>query len=150
MMPALARFYDESMADRLEMNRAIIDEFRANHGQVAQFAGVPLLLLTTIGARTGQARTSPTMYVRDGDRYVVFGTNGGRDVDPAWCRNLASSSGATIEVGEDRLAVLATFVDGAERERLWKQAIETNPMFADFRAKTSREILVVILELNRS
>jgi deazaflavin-dependent oxidoreductase (nitroreductase family) len=134
------------VADRVEVNRAIIAEFRANGGEVSQFAGVPLLLLTTTGARSGEPRTSPMMYALDGDRHVVYGTNGGRDIDPAWVHNLRADPRAVIEVGVDRLEVAATFTEGDEHARLWDRAVEQNPTFADFTARTDRPIPVIVLD----
>jgi hypothetical protein len=66
------------------LNRKIIEEFRANGGEVGQFAGTPLLLLGSTGAKTGEVRTSPLAYLRDGDRLVVFAANGGRPTHPGW------------------------------------------------------------------
>lgn len=131
--------------DRVEVNRGIIDEFRANHGVVASFGGVPLLLLTTTGARSGEPRTSPMMCVRDGDDLVVFGTNGGRDVDPSWVHNLRADPHGTAEVGDQRFAVVASFAVGEERDRLWRAGIDQNPMFADFATRTERAIPIVVL-----
>ena len=86
--------------ERIDRNRGIIDEFRANGGRVAGFEATPLLLLHTTGARSGTPRVSPVCYLADGDRHVVFAANGGRDRHPAWYRNLTADPDATIEVGD--------------------------------------------------
>ena len=134
------------MADRVEVNLGIIAEFRANGGVVGgQFDGVPLLLLSTTGARSGRTRTSPVMYARDEGRYVVFGANGGRDVDPAWCANIAAQPDVTIEVGTTTFAATARLAGGAERDRLWTAATSAHQLLTDLQGRTSRQVPVVVL-----
>jgi deazaflavin-dependent oxidoreductase (nitroreductase family) len=132
------------MTDRLEWNRQIIEEFRANEGRVAQF-GQPLLLLTHTGARTGQEYTSPVAYLADGDRFVVFAANGGRPQNPGWYHNLVAHPEVTVEVGTERFAATATLLDGDERERVWARHITDAPDFAGFQARAGRPIPVIAL-----
>jgi deazaflavin-dependent oxidoreductase (nitroreductase family) len=135
------------MADRDDWNTRIIDEFRANGGKVGgQFAGAPLLLLHTTGARTGQARVNPMMYLADGDDHVVFASKAGAPTNPDWYHNLVANPRASIEVGEQTLNVMARVAEGETRERLWSTQKERYPGFADYEAKTTRQIPVVILE----
>jgi deazaflavin-dependent oxidoreductase (nitroreductase family) len=133
------------MSDRVERNRHIIEEFRANGGEVAAFAGSRLLLLTHTGARTGRTYTSPMAYLPDRDRLVVFATNGGRSNNPAWYHNLVAHPRAMVEVGRESFPVLATLLDGDERERVWAAQVAVAPYFADFQANTARTIPVVAL-----
>jgi deazaflavin-dependent oxidoreductase (nitroreductase family) len=135
------------MNERQRLNQGIIDEFRANAGTVGgQFASIPLLLLTTTGAKSGEPRTTPLAYVADGTNYVISAGNGGRDMHPGWFHNLLANPLAEVEVGTDRFMAHARVAEGAERERLFGRMIATAPMFAGFRQRTAREIPMVVLE----
>jgi deazaflavin-dependent oxidoreductase (nitroreductase family) len=135
------------MADVNDFNRAIIEEFRANEGRVGgPFEGAPVLLLTTTGAKSGQARTTPVMYLPDGERMVVFASKGGAPSNPAWYHNLVANPAAKVEVGSDAVDVNAVVTSGEERERLFRRQAERYPQFADYAQKTTREIPVVALE----
>jgi len=135
------------MAEANDWNTRIIEEFRANGGKVGgQFAGAPLLLLHTTGAKTGQARVNPMMYLADGDDHVVFASKAGAPTNPDWYHNLVANPRASIEVGDQTLNVVARVADGETRERLWSRQKELYPGFADYEAKTTRQIPVVILE----
>ncbi len=130
-----------------EYNRRVIEEFRANGGAVGgPYEGAPLLLLTTTGARTGRAHTAPLMYLADGDRLVVFGSKGGAPTNPDWYYNLRANPLATAEVGTESLPVRATIAAGEERERLFAAQAAVRPQFAEYAARTTREIPVVVLE----
>ncbi|WP_218028304.1 nitroreductase family deazaflavin-dependent oxidoreductase [Nocardia yamanashiensis] len=136
------------MADtaRQELHRGVIEEFRANGGKVGgQFASMNLLLLTTTGARTGKSRTWPLAYLRDGERLVVFGANGGRPNRPGWYHNLVADPAASVEVGDENWAVTAEVANGTERERLWAGVVRMAPFVADFQAKVPWEIPIVVL-----
>ncbi len=94
------------MTDRDNWNQKIIDEFRATGGEVGgQFAGAPLLLLTTTGAKTGRKHTTPMMYLADGDRLAVFVSKAGASTNPDWCRNLLADPRATVDVGSETFEV---------------------------------------------
>ncbi|RJL30997.1 nitroreductase/quinone reductase family protein [Bailinhaonella thermotolerans] len=127
-------------------NRAVIEEFRANAGHVSRFPGSKLLLLTTTGARTGLPRTTPLMYLPDGDRLVVFASNGGSPTAPAWFRNILANPEVTVEVGDDRYTARATVIDEREYDELWARQIAVEPDFAQFRPRTTRVIPLVALE----
>jgi deazaflavin-dependent oxidoreductase (nitroreductase family) len=130
-----------------DWNAAIIEEFRANGGKVGgQFAGSPMLLLHTTGARTGQERVKPLVYQRDGDRLVVFASKGGAPTSPDWYHNLVVNPGVGVEVGTETVPMRARVAEGDERERLWTRQKELMPGFADYEAKTARQIPVVVLE----
>lgn len=129
-----------------DFNATIIDEFRAKGGQVGgRFEGAPLLILHSRGARSGEPRVHPMMYLQDGDRYVVFASKAGADTNPAWYHNLVAHPDATIELGSDELAVHATELTGAERDAVYAEQARRFPVFADYATKTSRVIPVMAL-----
>jgi deazaflavin-dependent oxidoreductase (nitroreductase family) len=130
-----------------DFNRAIIEEFRANDGKVGgPFEGAPVLLLTATGAKSGERRTTPVMYLQDGDRMVIFASKGGAPNNPAWYHNLRANPSATVEVGNEKVDVGAVVTEGEERERLFRRQAEIFPQFADYERKTTRQIPVVALE----
>ena len=130
------------------MTAALIEDFRAHAGKVTRgpFAGRPVLLLTTTGARTGQPRLAPLVYSRDGERYVILASKGGAPTHPAWYRNLVAHPLVTVEVGPETFQARARVTDGAERERLFAQHAADSPAFSDYQRRTSRVIPVVVLE----
>jgi deazaflavin-dependent oxidoreductase (nitroreductase family) len=130
-----------------EYNRRVIEAFRANGGKVGgPYAGAPLLLLTSTGARSGRPHTTPLVYLADGDRLVVFGTKGGAPTNPDWYHNLRANPLASVEVGTETREVRATVAAGEERQRLFAAQAERRPGFAEYAAMTTREIPVVVLE----
>ena len=135
------------MSDVNDWNKGIIEEFRANSGKVGgQFEGAPLLLLHSTGAKSGQSRVNPVMYQADGDTYVVFASKAGAPTSPDWYHNLLANPRATVEVGDQTINVVAKVAEGDTRERLWSRQKELYPGFADYEAKTTRQIPVVVLE----
>ena len=130
-----------------DFNQAIIDEFRANNGKVGgYFAGANMLLLHTVGAKSGQARTNPVVYVTDGDRLVVIASNWGQRQHPAWYHNLCAHREATLTVGGVSRRVQAHEAVGEERVRLWQQDLEVYPgRTAYARRAAYRPIPVVVL-----
>ncbi|HEX8728301.1 MAG TPA: nitroreductase family deazaflavin-dependent oxidoreductase [Ktedonobacterales bacterium] len=129
--------------DMRAFNETLIAEFRANGGKLSgRLANSSLLLLTTIGARTGQPRVTPMGYVRDGERYAVIAANAGAHKHPDWYHNLLAQPGVVVEVGSERFAATARVAEHDERERL----IAMIPYFAAQQAKTQRVIPVVVLE----
>ena len=134
------------MSDVNDWNARIIEEFRANGGRVGgQFEGAPMLLLHTTGARTGQERVNPMMYLElDGRRYV-FASKAGADTDPDWYRNLVANPDVTVEAGTDTYAARAETVTGEDRDRIYAEQATRYPGFAEYAAKTTRVIPVVEL-----
>ncbi len=129
-----------------DFNRRNIEEFRANHGRLGgQFEGAPMLLLHTTGARSGEERINPMMYLADGDRYLVFASAAGRDQNPAWYHNLVAHPDARIEVGDDSVDVQAVELDDAERDAKYAIQAERYPGFAEYERMTTRKIPVVAL-----
>ena len=134
------------MSQPNNFNEQVINEFRANHGKMGgPFEGAPLLLLHTTGARSGQPRVSPVMYLPDGNRYIVFASKAGADTNPDWYHNLRAHPEARIEVGDQTLDVQASEVQGADRDTLYARQAERYPGFADYERKTTRVIPVVAL-----
>ena len=111
----------------------------------AKLAGLHMLLLTTVGRKSGQARTLPLACYPDGDALVVVASNNGQDHDPAWWLNLQHDPLATVRFGREERRVRAELAGGAERERLWPWLVEQNPQYAGYARKTAREIPVVVL-----
>ena len=135
------------MPDGNDWNRQTIEEFRANKGKVGgMWEGRPLLLLTTTGAKSGQKRTTPTMYLRDGDRLLIFASKGGAPTNPAWCHNLLAHPQVTVEVGDEKFEATATILKGEERDRFYARQAELYPQFGEYQTKTSRKIPVIALE----
>jgi deazaflavin-dependent oxidoreductase (nitroreductase family) len=135
------------MSDMSDFNKAIIEEFRANEGRVGgPFEGAPVLLLSTIGAKSGTPRTAPVMYLPDEDRMVIFASNAGAPTNPAWYHNLKANQTVTVEVGADTMEARVTVISGEERRRLFDRQAELYPQFADYAQKTAREIPVIALE----
>ena len=129
-----------------DFNDQVVAEFRANHGKVGgPFEGAPLLLLHTVGAKSGADRLSPLMYLPDGDRYVIFASKAGADTNPAWYHNILANPAARIEVGDDMFDVVAQEIRGDERDTLYRKQAELYSGFADYEKKTTRVIPVVAL-----
>lgn len=130
--------------DVREINRQVIEQFRAG-GPIEGMRRERLLLLTTIGVRTGQARTTPMMFHPDGDRLLVIASNIGAPRHPDWYLNLVANPQVTVEVSEESYPALARPAEGAERDRLWSLIKQNYPFFEEHERKTERVIPVVIL-----
>ena len=133
-----------SSADRVDYNRRVIEEFRANGGTVQGWA--PLILLTTKGAKTGRELTYPLMSVPYGNTYLAVASKGGAPKNPLWYNNVMAHPDVTVEAGNETFAAHAKLLHGAEREAAFKQAISVFPNYADYQKKTEREIPVFLLE----
>jgi len=120
--------------------------YRQTGGKIGHdFRGGSVLLLTTTGRKSGKIRTWPVMYFVDGDRFVVVGSNGGSERDPAWCYNLRSNPQALIEIRNQKRAVRAEEAQGDEWQRLWQLVTSQAPFFKDYRTATPRTIPLMIL-----
>lgn len=136
------------VAEVQNRNQNVIEEFRANGGNVGRaFGGSKLLLLLhTTGAKTGEERINPVVYLPvDGD-YAVFASKGGAPTNPDWYYNLIANPEVTIEVGAETMPATARVAEGEERERIWAEQIQVAPGFAEYEKATSRAIPVVILQ----
>lgn len=130
-----------------DFNQPVIDEFRANRGQVGGwFEGARLLLLTTTGARSGASRTTPLGYLPDGDgRVLVIGSAAGSPRHPAWVHNLVANPRVVVETGVFTYDAEAVVLESGERDRAFARAVEADPGWADYQAKTSRVLPVIAL-----
>lgn len=108
--------------------------------------GLPVLLLTTTGKKTGLPRTKALMYLPYGKDFAVIASNLGEDNHPAWWINLKAEPTATVQIGKEQFTVRAREVEGYEREKIWKAIAEINSDYEQYRQWTSRRIPVVVLE----
>ena len=130
-----------------DWNSKIIEEFRANEGKVGgPFEGAPLLLLHTVGARTGQQRVNPMMYRQVPGGYAVFASKSGAPTNPDWYHNLLAHPDVAAEIGTRTVKLHARVAEGAERDQIWAAHTAANPGFAEYEKKTTRQIPVIILE----
>ncbi len=128
-------------------DRQVIEEFRANGGNVSgPFAGTPLLLLTTTGAKSGQHRISPLAYLSEGGHIYVFAGNRGAPTNPGWYHNLVAHPDVTVEVGTEKFEARASVVESAEGERLGRIQVQKIPSLVELQAKITRKVPVVLLE----
>jgi len=127
-----------------EYNQRIIDEFRANGGVVTG-RGRTVLLLHTIGAKSGKEHLTPVAHTKDGDRYVIIASKGGAPKHPDWYHNIVAHPNVTVEVGTEKFEAEATVQSEPERTRLYNQMAAVMPGFAEYQKKTSRTIPVVVL-----
>jgi len=130
--------------DMKEVNRRTIEQFRAG-GPIEGMRRERLVLLTTTGRSSGERRTTPMMFHRNGERLFVIASNRGASRHPDWYLNLVADPHVTVEVGDDTYAALATPLAGAERERVWTELKQAYPFFAEHETATDRVIPVVAL-----
>ena len=129
-----------------KMNVGLIEEFRANGGELTgPFAGRPIVLLTIKGRKSGQERTTPLVYLGDGDRVFVFASKGGAPEDPDWYKNLVANPDVTVEVGEEKYAARAVVITGPERDELFARQMAEAEQFRTYQTNTDRVIPVVEL-----
>lgn len=134
------------MTSPYEYNEQISAEFRAHGGKVGgRFEGRPMILVTATGAKSGEQRTTPLVYLPDGDRYLIFASKGGSPSHPAWYHNLKANPVATVEVGTEKFEAVATELTGAERDEVYAKQAGLVPAFADYQEKTTRTIPVIAL-----
>ena len=121
--------------------------FRVSSGRLGARmpGGQPVLLLTTIGRKSGQPQTAPLLYLKDGDRYVVVASKGGMSHHPLWFKNLEANPRVEVEVGNEKLAMTARAATVAEKAVLWPKLVAMYPSYADYQKRTTREIPVVLL-----
>jgi deazaflavin-dependent oxidoreductase (nitroreductase family) len=131
-----------------DYNRNTIDDFRAHGGRVTRGPHVnsDLLLLHTIGARSGSQRVTPVVYTRDGDRLVIVASKGGAPTNPAWFVNLVADPVVTVEVGVETFKARAIVAGPEDHDRLYARHAERYPNFLDYQRRTSRIIPVVLLQ----
>ena len=122
--------------------------YRVTNGAIGhRFPGAPpMLLLDHLGAKSGTKRTSPLVYVRDGDDLVLVASKGGNPKNPAWFHNLKANPETTVQVGSERIPVRARVASASERERLWPKAVATYSGYKEYQERTDRKIPLVVLE----
>lgn len=128
------------------MNEAIIKEFRENGGKVGgHFVNTPLLLLHTVGAKSGEARLNPAAYFTENDRYIIIASKGGAPNHPDWYHNIVANPEVSVEVGTEKFQALATEAEEPQRTQLYEKMVALNPGFAEYLKKTTRTIPVIIV-----
>lgn len=124
-----------------EFNRQIVEEFRANAGKVGgPFEGGTLLLLHTVGAKSGQPRLSPLAYLEIDGKVLIVGSYAGAPKHPAWVHNLRANSRAHIEIGTEAYDVTARELPDDERDAMYPKIVALAPVFAEYQSKTARAI----------
>ncbi len=135
------------MQNRNDRNHQVIEEFRMNGGTVGGwFADKTLLLLTTTGAKSGQQRIIPLGYVSDGERLIISASKAGAPTNPDWYYNLLAHPEVTVEVGNETFRARATVATGEEYQRLDILVRKLSPIHAEYQARTTRQIPLVVLE----
>jgi deazaflavin-dependent oxidoreductase (nitroreductase family) len=120
--------------------------YRATGGKLfGRMGKIPILLLNTVGRKSGKKRTSPLLYVMDGEDFVIIASKGGAPTHPAWFLNLRNDPEATVEIGDREVRVRAEEVDSEAKARLWRKMVEMYPTYDDYQKKTEREIPLLIL-----
>lgn len=131
-----------------DWNRGLIEDYRKNgKATTGPFVGRQVLLITTKGAKSGQDRTNPLVWTKDGDKLVIVASKGGAPTNPAWFHNLRKNPLVTIELGKETFTARASVATPErERRRLYDQHAATHAGFKDYEKKTTRRIPVVLLE----
>jgi|SRR5665648_3109 len=134
------------MSEASERNQIIINEFRENAGKVGgYFSNTELILLHTIGAKSGIEYVNPAAVLRDGECLVVFASKGGAPDNPGWYYNIVAHPEISVEFGTETFKVKAMVAEEPERTHLYDKMAAKNPNFEQYRKKTTREIPVIIL-----
>lgn len=122
--------------------------YRATHGLIGyRVPGAPqMLLLDNVGAKSGERRTTPLVFARDGEDVILIASKGGYPKNPGWFHNLVANPDTTIQIGSKRTSVHARVAEPEEYDRLWKLAVEVYGGYEDYRRRTERQIPLVVLE----
>jgi deazaflavin-dependent oxidoreductase (nitroreductase family) len=129
-----------------DYNTAIIEEFRANNGKLGgRWEGSSLVLVNTIGAKSGQVRTIPLAYLQQGERIYIVGSAAGSAKHPDWYHNLIANPDITWELGEEPIEGNASLLEGEERTRAWHDIVAALPFFGNYQDQVEREIPVFAL-----
>jgi deazaflavin-dependent oxidoreductase (nitroreductase family) len=131
-----------------EFNRALMQDLRAHDGRATSgpFLGRDVLILTTTGAKSGELRENPLVYMRDGGDYVVIASKGGAPSHPAWYHNLVSNPTVKVEVLGRQFPARARVAAEDEHDKLYAKHAEKSPAFLEYQKRTSRKIPVIVLE----
>ncbi|HYC55393.1 MAG TPA: nitroreductase family deazaflavin-dependent oxidoreductase [Candidatus Binatia bacterium] len=122
--------------------------YRASGGRLGArwMYGAPVMLMTTIGRKSGQPRTVPLLYLRDGERIIIVGSQGGMSKDPLWVANVAANPNVEVEIGSVRRKMRARRGSAEEKARYWPDLCRMYPDYGDYQSRTTRDIPVLILE----
>ncbi len=135
------------MTEYADWTKNLIADIRANGRPTSgYFKGRPVMVLTTTGAKSGQPRTAVVTYTRDGDDYVVVGSNSGEPQDPAWFTNFVANPVVTVEADGLTFQARATVTDGADRDTLWERHVAEHAQFGEYPSKTDRIIPIARLK----
>jgi deazaflavin-dependent oxidoreductase (nitroreductase family) len=129
------------------MSRANVWAYRLSGGRLGGrfWGGAPVLLLTTVGRRSGASRTAPLLYLPDGENLVVVASKGGMSHHPLWYKNLEANPRVEVEVGSERRTMVSRRATAAEKAALWPRLVAMYPEYESYQARTERDIPVVIL-----
>jgi deazaflavin-dependent oxidoreductase (nitroreductase family) len=120
--------------------------YRATGGKLfGRMGKSPILLLNTVGRKSGKKRTSPLLYAMDGEDFVIIASKGGASAHPAWYLNLMANPEATVEIEDREVRVRAEEADSEEKSRLWQKMVEMYPAYDAYQEKTEREIPLLVL-----
>lgn len=134
------------ISDPAEYNRLLVEEFRSNHGRVTgDFEGRPILLLGTIGARSGREHVTPLVYADYGDRLIVCAAAGGQPNHPAWYHNIVTNPNVRVEVGDEDFRADAVVTSGQDRAVIFAERCASSPAFNEYQKKAGREIPIIAL-----
>ncbi|MFT7597134.1 MAG: deazaflavin-dependent oxidoreductase (nitroreductase family) [Acidimicrobiales bacterium] len=126
-----------------DFNEKIMTEFRANGGKVAQFGDAPMIILGTIGAKSGDLKEIPLVYLPDGERMIVFASKAGATTNPDWAYNLRANPSIEVEVGTAKFAATVAEVTGTERDDLYAKQAGLMPQFAEYEEKAGDRVIPV-------
>ena len=126
-----------------DWNRQVMAEFRANGGKVEQFGDAPMIILGTIGAKSGELREIPLVYLPDGERFVIFASKAGAPNNPDWAYNLRANPSIEVEVGSEKFAATVAEVTGTERDELFAKQAGLMPQFAEYEEKAGDRVIPV-------
>jgi F420H(2)-dependent quinone reductase len=130
--------------------RANVIVYRLSNGRFGgKMEDLPVLILHTTGRKSGKARQSPMLHIRDGEDYVVVGSRGGSDAPPAWWLNLQARPEATVEIKGSKDRVFAREATPEQRATYWPQLVAGYPFYNDYQARTARELPVIVLSKER-
>ena len=130
--------------DFLEFNKNVIEEFRANEGVCGgPFEGMPMILVTMTGAKSGRELTSPLVYSKNGDDAIIIASKGGAPNHPNWYHNLVANPDVTVEIGTEKFAATAVLTEGEERAQLYAEQAAQMPQFAEYEKNAAPRVIPV-------
>ena len=132
------------------MFKAHAQVYERSGGRIGAWFGLPTLLLSVRGRKSGKTFSTPLVYFEDGDSYVVVGSDGAAKRDPQWWKNLQVNPRCEVRVGRRKLSAEASLASGADRARLWEVGKTVNPMWSRYQTRTKRELPVVVLTPNEA